>query len=72
MLGTEFSRGRSLESGFKARIERRHDCKADFLRALAFEQVFKNALTGLPMGAPKGGADFDRWGRSGADIECFA
>ena len=29
------------------------------LKFLAFEQVFKNALTGLPMGGGKGGSDFD-------------
>ena len=42
------------------------------LRALAFEQVFKNALTGLPLGGAKGGADFDPSGRSPAEIERFA
>ena len=42
------------------------------LRALAFEQVFKNALTGLPLGGAKGGADFDPAGRSEAEIERFA
>ena len=42
------------------------------LRALAFEQVFKNALTGLPLGGAKGGADFDPSGRSAAEIERFA
>ena len=42
------------------------------LKFLAFEQVFKNALTGLPLGAAKGGADFDPSGRSEAEIERFA
>ena len=42
------------------------------LRALAFEQVFKNALTGLPLGGAKGGADFDPSGRSVPEIERFA
>ena len=34
------------------------------LKFLAFEQVFKNSLTGLPLGGGKGGADFDPKGRS--------
>lgn len=42
------------------------------LKFLAFEQAFKNALTGLPLGAAKGGADFDPTGRSEAEIERFA
>ena len=42
------------------------------LRALAFEQVFKNALTGLPLGGAKGGADFDPAGRSPGEVERFA
>ncbi|MBQ2261609.1 MAG: NADP-specific glutamate dehydrogenase [Loktanella sp.] len=41
------------------------------LKFLAFEQAFKNALTGLPLGAAKGGADFDPAGRSMAEIERF-
>ncbi|SDX08330.1 NADP-specific glutamate dehydrogenase [Roseicitreum antarcticum] len=42
------------------------------LKFLAFEQAFKNALTGLPLGAAKGGADFDPRGRSDAEVERFA
>lgn len=34
------------------------------LKFLAFEQVYKNALTGLPMGGGKGGSDFDPKGKS--------
>jgi glutamate dehydrogenase (NADP+) len=41
------------------------------LKFLAFEQVFKNALTTLPMGAGKGGADFDPKGRSDAEVMRF-
>lgn len=41
------------------------------LKALAFEQSFKNALTGLPIGGAKGGADFDPKGRSDAEIMRF-
>ncbi len=41
------------------------------LKFLAFEQVFKNALTGLPLGGAKGGSDFDPTGRSDAEIMRF-
>ncbi|MEM1105546.1 MAG: NADP-specific glutamate dehydrogenase [Pseudomonadota bacterium] len=41
------------------------------LKFLGFEQTFKNALTGLPMGGAKGGADFDPSGCSDAEIERF-
>ena len=43
----------------------------DTLRFLAFEQCFKNALTGLPLGGAKGGSDFDPKGRSIAEIMRF-
>lgn len=41
------------------------------LKFLAFEQVFKNSLTGLPMGGGKGGSDFDPKGRSDAEVMKF-
>jgi glutamate dehydrogenase (NADP+) len=41
------------------------------LKFLAFEQVFKNALTGLPLGGAKGGADFDPQGRSDSEVMRF-
>jgi glutamate dehydrogenase (NADP+) len=41
------------------------------LKFLAFEQVFKNALTTLPMGGGKGGADFDPKGKSDNEIMRF-
>ncbi len=41
------------------------------LKFLAFEQVFKNALTTLPMGAGKGGADFDPKGKSEGEVMRF-
>jgi len=41
------------------------------LKFLGFEQTFKNALTGLPIGGGKGGADFDPKGRSDAEIMRF-
>lgn len=41
------------------------------LKFLGFEQIFKNALTGLPMGGAKGGSDFDPKGKSDAEIRRF-
>ena len=41
------------------------------IKFLAFEQCFKNALTGLPLGGGKGGADFDPRGRSDHEIMSF-
>ena len=41
------------------------------LKFLGFEQVFKNALTTLPMGGGKGGSDFDPKGKSDAEVMRF-
>jgi glutamate dehydrogenase (NADP+) len=41
------------------------------LKFLAFEQIFKNALTGVPMGGGKGGSDFDPKGKSENEIMRF-
>jgi glutamate dehydrogenase (NADP+) len=41
------------------------------LKFLAFEQVYKNALTTLPMGGGKGGSDFDPKGRSDGEVMRF-
>ena len=41
------------------------------LKFLAFEQVFKNSLTTLPMGGGKGGADFDPKGKSDNEVQRF-
>ena len=41
------------------------------MKFLAFEQIFKNALTGLPIGGAKGGSDFDPKGKSDAEIMRF-
>lgn len=41
------------------------------LKFLAFEQVFKNALTSLPMGGGKGGSDFDPKGKSDGEVMRF-
>ncbi len=41
------------------------------VKFLGFEQIFKNALTGLPIGGGKGGSDFDPRGKSDAEIMRF-
>ena len=41
------------------------------LKFLAFEQIFKNALTGLPIGGGKGGSDFDPKGKSDNEVMHF-
>ena len=41
------------------------------LKFLGFEQTFKNALTGLPMGGGKGGSDFDARGKSDLEVMRF-
>jgi glutamate dehydrogenase (NADP+) len=42
------------------------------LKFLAFEQTFKNSLTGLPMGGGKGGSDFNPQGKSDREVMHFA
>ena len=41
------------------------------LKFLAFEQVFKNSLTTLPMGGGKGGSDFDPKGKTDNEVMSF-
>ncbi len=41
------------------------------IKFLGFEQIFKNSLTGLPIGGGKGGADFDPVGKSDAEVMRF-
>ncbi len=45
--------------------------KLGTLKFLGFEQVFKNSLTGLPMGGGKGGSDFDPKGKSDIEVMRF-
>lgn len=44
---------------------------ASIVKFLGFEQIFKNSLTGLPIGGGKGGADFDPKGKSDREIMRF-
>lgn len=43
----------------------------DVLKFLGFEQIFKNSLTGLPLGGGKGGSDFNPKGKSDSEIRSF-
>ncbi|MDG4649597.1 NADP-specific glutamate dehydrogenase [Roseibacterium sp. SDUM158017] len=56
---------------YKGGLRFHPDVSLDLFKRLAFEQTFKNALTGLPMGGAKGGSDFDPHGRSEAEIMRF-
>lgn len=49
----------NLMGPYKGGLRFHPDVNLSVLKFLAFEQVFKNALTGLPLGGAKGGADFD-------------
>lgn len=44
---------------------------ASILKFLGFEQIFKNSLTGLPIGGGKGGSDFDPKGKSDREVMAF-
>lgn len=41
------------------------------IKFLGFEQIFKNSLTGLPIGGAKGGSDFDPKGKSNTEVMRF-
>ena len=44
---------------------------ASVIKFLGFEQIFKNSLTGLPIGGGKGGSDFDPKGKSDGEVMRF-
>ncbi len=56
---------------YKGGIRFHPSVKLSILKFLAFEQVFKNSLTTLPMGGGKGGSDFDPKGKSDVEIMRF-
>lgn len=56
---------------YKGGIRLHPSVNASILKFLGFEQVFKNSLTGLPMGGGKGGSDFDPKGKSDMEIMRF-
>ncbi|MEM6937393.1 MAG: Glu/Leu/Phe/Val dehydrogenase dimerization domain-containing protein, partial [Pseudomonadota bacterium] len=53
---------------YKGGIRFHHNVTQSILKFLAFEQTFKNSLTGLPMGGGKGGSDFNPKGKSDAEV----
>ncbi len=56
---------------YKGGLRFHKDVTLSILKFLAFEQTFKNSLTGLPMGGGKGGADFNPKGKSEREIMRF-
>jgi glutamate dehydrogenase (NADP+) len=61
----------SLIGPYKGGLRFHPSVNLGVLKFLAFEQVFKNSLTTLPMGGAKGGSDFDPKGRSDAEVMRF-
>jgi len=56
---------------YKGGLRFQKNVNESIIKFLGFEQTFKNALTGLPIGGGKGGADFDPVGKSDAEIMRF-
>ncbi len=56
---------------YKGGLRFHHSVNLSILKFLGFEQTFKNSLTTLPMGAGKGGADFNPKGKSDLEVMRF-
>ena len=56
---------------YKGGIRLHPSVNISILKFLGFEQIFKNSLTGLPMGGAKGGSDFDPKGKSDNEVMAF-
>ncbi len=74
--GTEVHRGWRVQTSnaigpYKGGLRFHPSVSEGVLKFLGFEQVFKNALTGLMLGGAKGGSDFDPDGRSEAEVMRF-
>ena len=74
--GVEVNKGYRIQMNsaigpYKGGLRFHPSVNLSILKFLAFEQVFKNSLTTLPMGGGKGGADFDPKGKSDAEIMRF-
>jgi len=74
--GTEVNRGYRVQMSsalgpYKGGLRFHPSVNLSVLKFLAFEQIFKNALTGLPLGGGKGGSDFDPKGKSDAEVMRF-
>ena len=61
----------SLIGPYKGGLRFHPTVNQSIMKFLAFEQIFKNALTGLPIGGGKGGSDFDPKGKSDNEIMRF-
>lgn len=61
----------SLIGPYKGGLRFHPSVNQSIMKFLAFEQIFKNALTGLPIGGAKGGSDFDPKGKSDNEIMRF-
>lgn len=74
--GVEINRGFRVQMNsaigpYKGGLRFHPSVNLSVLKFLAFEQVFKNSLTGLPLGGGKGGSDFDPKGKSDAEVMKF-
>ncbi|MCZ6775386.1 MAG: NADP-specific glutamate dehydrogenase, partial [Ignavibacteria bacterium] len=74
--GIQINRGFRIEMNsaigpYKGGLRFHPSVKLGILKFLAFEQVFKNSLTTLPMGGGKGGSDFDPKGKSNNEVMRF-
>ena len=74
--GVQVNRGFRIEMNssigpYKGGLRFHPSVNLSILKFLAFEQVFKNALTTLPMGGGKGGSDFDPKGKSDTEVMRF-
>ena len=61
----------SLIGPYKGGLRFHKSVNQSIMKFLGFEQIFKNALTGLPIGGGKGGSDFDPKGKSDGEIMRF-
>ena len=61
----------SLIGPYKGGLRFHPSVNQSIMKFLGFEQIFKNALTGLPIGGAKGGSDFDPKGKSDNEIMRF-
>ena len=56
---------------YKGGLRFRDNVNLGIIKFLGFEQIFKNSLTGLPIGGGKGGSDFDPKGKSDREVMAF-
>ena len=63
--------GNNAIGPYKGGLRFHPSVNVSILKFLAFEQTFKNSLTGMPLGAGKGGSDFDPKGKSDSEIRRF-